>query len=137
MSNNLSKQLCELCGIEYEKPVCNDEEFCDYKEKLSFEKPENFVRLEEIMLTELAKHHLTVVKWIHQWSDNILMYEYILIQKTGHKFRFNHNGIKVDNWFIERVDRTECLIRFIQWKVLPICGESIKQSIREAEWVYD
>ena len=138
MSNNLSEQLCELCGIEYEKTITDDPEaFVPYKLTLDFTKPENFVRLEEIMLTELAKHHLTVVKWVHRWSDNILMHEYILIQKTGHKFRFNHNGIKVDNWFVERVDRTECLIRFIQWKVLPICGESLKQSIREAEWVYE
>lgn len=122
MTKELSRQLCELCGIDG---------------TVDFAKPENFVKLEEIMLTELAKHHLTVVKWVHYWSDNTLMYEYILIQKTGHKFRFNHNGLKIDNWFVERTDRTECLIRFIQWKVLPICGESIQQTIREAEWVYE
>ena len=49
---NLSKELCEICGVEYEKPVCNDEEFCDYKAKLSFEKPENFVRLFDLTLPQ-------------------------------------------------------------------------------------
>ena len=143
MTKDLSRQLCELCGIEpkWIKYKVETTDGCiNFGLKLEypdFTKPENFVKLEEIMLTELAKHHLTVVKWVHCWSDNTLMHEYILIQKTGHKFRFNHNGIKIDNWFVERTDRTECLIRFIQWKVLPICGESIKQAIREAEWVYD
>lgn len=144
MTKKLSKQLCKICNIPFERHIdnCrvvdNDGDLCEqYVEILDFGQPENFVRLEEIMLTELAKHHLTVVKWVRHWSDNTLMYEYILIQKTGHKFRFDHNGIKIDNWFVERTDRTECLILFVQWKVIPICGESIKQVIREAEWVYD
>lgn len=143
MTKELSKQLCELCGIKG-KRVKYETETTDGCINLGsrlefpdFGKPENFVKLEEIMLAELAKHHLTVVKWVHYWSDNTLMHEYILIQKTGHKFRFNHNGIEIDNWFIEREDRTECLIRFIQWKALPICDESIKKAIKEVQWLYD
>lgn len=42
----------------------------------------------------------------------------------------------VDNWFVERENRTECLILFILWKVLPICGDSLKQAIREEKWIY-
>lgn len=79
---------------------------------------------------------LTVVKWVHYYSDNILMHEYILITKCGHKFKFKHNDIAVDNWFVERENRTECLILFILRKVLPICGDSLKQAIREQEWLY-
>ncbi len=102
-----------------------------------FTLPENFVKLEEIMLAELARQHLTVVKWVHYYSDNTLMHEYILITKSGHKFKFVHNGIKVDNWFVEREDRTECLILFILWKVLPICGERIKHAIKSEGWKYE
>lgn len=101
-----------------------------------FTHPENFVKLEEIMLAELAKQRLTVVKWVHYFSDNTLMHEYILITKCGHKIKFKHNGIEANNWFVERENRTECLILFILWKVLPICGDSLKQAIREQEWSY-
>lgn len=107
------------------------------KADINFEQPENFVKLEELMLAELAKQRLTVVKWVHYYSDNILMHEYILITKCGHKFKFKHNDIAVDNWFVERENRTECLILFILRKVLPICGDSLKQGIREQEWKYE
>ncbi|CDE59260.1 unknown [Fusobacterium sp. CAG:439] len=107
-----------------------------WKEFPDFTKPENFVKLEELMLAELAKQRLTVVKWVHYFSDNTLMHEYILITKCGHKIKFKHNGIEVDNWFVERENRTECLILFILRKVLPICGDSLKQAIREQEWLY-
>lgn len=149
-NKNLSKKLCEICGIEPkiqcstcpyfdpEAPECgypvNGEHYEQYPD---FTQPENFVKLEEIMLAELAKQRLTVVKYVHYYSDNTLMHEYILITKCGHKFEFTHNGIKVDNWFVEREDRTECLILFILWKVLPICGESIKQAIKSEVWKYE
>ncbi len=165
-TNNLSRELCEICGI---KPInktiiscgCEDRtrHFRTYNPKRcqgcntsikartykeihkvvfpDFTQPENFVKLEEIMLAELAKQRLTVVKYVHYYSDNTLMHEYILITKCGHKIKFTHNGIKVDNWFVEREDRTECLILFILWKVLPICGESIKQAIKSEVWIYD
>jgi hypothetical protein len=102
-----------------------------------FTQLENFVKLEELMLAELAKQRLTVVKWVHYFSDNTLMHEYILITKCGHKFKFKHNDIAVDNWFVERENRTECLILFILRKVLPICGDSLKQAIRDQEWIYE
>jgi len=70
-------------------------------------------------------------------QHRLIVDEYILITKCGHKFKFTHNGIKVDNWFVEREDRTECLILFILWKVLPICGESIKQAIKSEVWKYE
>lgn len=161
---NLSKELCKICDID-SKIKCRPYE-CDqvgtvvrdkcpadfspnekclqhkdnttaYYSYPDFTKPENFVKLEEIMLAELAKQRLTVVKWVHYFSDVELMHEYILITKCGHKTKFTHTGIHVDNWFVEREDRTECLILFILWKVLPICGESIKQAIKSVDWKYD
>lgn len=88
------------------------------------------------MLKELAKQRLTVVKWVHEYEDS-LMHEYILITKQGHKIDFKHNGIDVRNWFVERLNRADCLILFILWKVLPICGDQIKQSIRDYDgWVW-
>lgn len=158
-NKDLSRELCEICGIKpmyrledinalYNEDMYN--EFCEMRLNKGlliptgtkavfpdFTQPENFVKLEEIMLAELAKQRLTVVKYVHYYSDNTLMHEYILITKCGHKFKFTHNGIKVDNWFVEREDRTECLILFILWKVLPICGESIKQAIKSEEWKYE
>jgi hypothetical protein len=152
-NKDLSRELCEICGIEAKvkyvdcgTPECLQEpwakcEICPEAQPLEFypdfTQPENFVKLEEIMLAELAKQRLTVVKYVHYYSDNTLMHEYILITKCGHKFEFTHNGIKVDNWFVEREDRTECLILFILWKVLPICGESIKQAIKSEVWKYE
>lgn len=138
--NNLSQQLCELCGIE-PRPVLDKNKQTLVVDKLAFvypdfENPENFVKLEEIMLKELAKERLTVVKWVHEWSDSILMHEYIMITKCGHKFQFKHKDLYIDNWFVERENRTDCLILFILWKVMPICGEAIKQAIAAEEWEY-
>lgn len=142
-TKDLSRELCEICGIEG-KWIEYTTETTDGCVNLGkrrvfpdFTQPENFVKLEEIMLAELAKQRLTVVKYVHYYSDNTLMHEYILITKCGHKFKFTHNGIKVDNWFVERKDRTECLILFILWKVLPICGEYIKQAIKSEGWKYE
>lgn len=120
---------------EYDK---NGYDFVEFRQRtIDFTQPENFVKLEEIMLAELAKQRLTVVKYVYYYSDNTLIHEYILITKCGHKFKFTHNGIKVDNWFVEREDRTECLILFILWKVLPVCGESIKLAIKSEVWKYE
>lgn len=53
MSNDLSKQLCELCGIEYEKTITDDPEaFVPYKLTLDFTKSENFVRLFDLTLPQ-------------------------------------------------------------------------------------
>lgn len=110
---------------------------CEKEIYPDFKQPEKFVKLEAIMLAELAKQRLTVVKWVHYFSDNTLMHEYILITKCGHKTKFKHNDIEVNNWFVERESRTECLILFILWKVIPICGEQIKQAIKSEEWIYE
>ncbi len=151
----LSEQICKECGIKKKRITllysCKGCKYLIDNECMrgdnpckppykyvypDFQNNNNFIKLEEIMLTELAKHHLTVVKWVHYWSDNTLMHEYILITKTGHKIRFKHNDIQVNNWFVERENRADCLILFILWKVIPICGEQIKQAINQADWEY-
>ena len=62
MSNDLSKQLCELCGIEYEKhePVAaTDGVIQAYStKKLDFTKPENFVRLLELITSQTREQNL-------------------------------------------------------------------------------
>ncbi len=155
-NKKLSKGLCEICGIKPTYKVMLDSTLMNITEDKElaeisafesgggivdaypdFTQLENFVKLEELMLAELAKQRLTVVKWVHYFSDNTLMHEYILITKCGHKFKFKHNDIAVDNWFVERENRTECLILFILRKVLPICGDSLKQAIRDQEWIYE
>lgn len=101
-NKSLSRELCEICGIEAKWLEYTTETTDGYvnsgKKRIfpDFTQPENFVKLEEIMLAELAKQRLTVVKYVHYYSDNTLMHEYILITKCGHKFKFTHNGIKVD-----------------------------------------
>lgn len=134
-TKDYSRELCEICEIKPE--IIEDYDGNEFEIYPDFTHPENFVKLEELMLAELAKQRLTVVKWVHYFSDNTLMHEYILITKCGHKIKFKHNGIEVDNWFVERENRTECLILFILRKVLPICGDSLKQAIREQEWSYE
>lgn len=142
-NKTLSQQLCELCGIKQkwiQYTIETTDGVVSCGSKLTYpdlEKPENFLKLEEIMLAELAKWRLTAIKWVHYYSDKTLMHEYILITKCGHKIKFKHNGIEVNNWFVERENRTECLILFILWKVLPICGDSLKRAIAAQEWSYE
>lgn len=134
LKDGFTKCNPEICENDY-TPDTNHRNWKEAKPIYpDFTKSANFLKLEEIMLTELAKHRLTVVKWVHYLSDNTLMYEYILITKTGHKIRFKHNEIQVDNWFVERENRADCLILFILWKVIPICGDAIKQAIKNEQW---
>ncbi len=57
MSKTLSQRLCELCGLEYIKynPNCRVQDensnICEYYVyKLNFERPENFVALQELVV---------------------------------------------------------------------------------------
>lgn len=120
MTKNLSQQLCELCGIEYEKPVCNDEEFCDYRAKLSFEKPENFIRLLEILSN-------------YMYDDD-------------RGISITENTVILGDPICLVTDESEKELNIMQ-KVLKLLldgfqegfenDKKLKQSIREAEWVYE
>lgn len=103
MSNDLSRQLCELCGIEYEKTITDDPEaFVPYKLTLDFTKPENFVRLLELKPYGARTIFYIVTKTV------------VAQHLTG---VYNRN------------DFIFCLKSCLD--------ESIKQAIREAEWVYE
>lgn len=75
MTKELSKQLCELCGVEPKKvekrcKECNlNMEECGcfdcYKEIYpDFTKPENFVRLFELKVKKEYKETCTVAEWV-------------------------------------------------------------------------
>lgn len=80
MNNNLSRQLCELCGIEYEKqePVAATDGVVQAyaKTKLDFTKPENFVRLYEILyeqsLEDYLKYLCIRITYEKGWSNEAM-----------------------------------------------------------------
>lgn len=105
MSNDLSRQLCELCGIEYEKTITDDEEaFVPYQVTLDFIKPENFVRLFDLTLPQ--KGIPTIAEFV--------TYEHLTI-----------------------ADSKDFLAKLIEMLKDDSYVADIKQSIREAEWVYE
>ena len=102
---NLSQQLCELCGIEYEKTITDDPEaFVPYKLTLDFTKPENFVRLFDLTLPQ--KGIPTIAEFV--------TYEHLTI-----------------------TDSKDFLAKLIEMLKDDSYVADIKQSIREAEWVYE
>lgn len=106
MSNDLSKQLCELCGVGYEKTITDDvEAFVPYQVTLDFTKPENFVRL----------FNLPIV------NNGTRTIGYFVVNE------FTMDTIK---------DFIKCLIIKLERTQFSITKE-VKQSIREAEWVYE
>lgn len=90
MTKELSKQLCEQCGVE---------------QTVDFTKPENFVRL----------FNLPIV------NNGTRTVGYFVVHE------FTMKTIK---------DFIECLIIKLERTQLSITKE-VKQSIREAEWVYE
>lgn len=109
MSENLSKQLCEICGLKYckEKVVINEGQCPNVDIKpfyLNFEQPENFVRLFNLTLP---------IRGIPSIAE-FVTFEYLTITDSK--------------------DFLEKLIKSIQE---PYTEDEVIKSIREAEWVYD
>lgn len=121
MNNNLSRQLCELCGIEPKKikkckagqgcvdfPGCEGrfgDKTCYIEQTVDFTKPENFVRLFDLPIVNNGTRTV----------GYFVVYEFTM--KTIKEF-------------------IECLIIKLERTQFSITKE-VKQSIREAEWVYD
>lgn len=121
MNNNLSKQLCELCGIKPKKvkkcrageccidfPCCEGrwgDSSCYIEQTIDFTKPENFVRLVNLPIVNNEKRTV----------GYFVIYEFTM--KTIEEF-------------------IECLIIKLHRTQLSITKD-VKQSIREAEWVYE
>ena len=121
MSNDLSIQLCELCGIEYEKTITDDPEaFVPYKLTLDFTKPENFVKLLEILSN-------------YMYDDD-------------RGISITENTVILGDPICLGTDESEKELNILQ-KVLKLLLDGLnegfesdkkfKQSIREAEWVYE
>lgn len=121
MSNDLSRQLCELCGIEPKKikkckagqgcadfPGCEGrfgDKTCYIEQTVDFTKPENFVRLFDLPIVNNGTRTV----------GYFVVYEFTM--KTIKEF-------------------IECLIINLERTQFSITKE-VKQSIREAKWVYE
>ena len=121
MSNDLSRQLCELCGIEPKKikkckagqgcadfPGCEGrfgDKTCYIEQTVDFTKPENFVRLFDLPIVNNGTRTV----------GYFVVYEFTM--KTIKEF-------------------IECLIIKLDRTQFSITKE-VKQSIREAKWVYE
>lgn len=118
MTKKLSKQLCELCNIPFERHIdnCrvvdNDGDLCEqYVEILDFGQPENFVKLLE----------LDILTGCTLWS-----------------------WLSVQGVFMARKETLLRTIYLILSGNVRFCDEfcdeptlkQIKQSIRDSEWVY-
>ena len=118
---NLSKELCEICGIGYIIKCKHGEQFpqncdCNYScEECSahqkiypdFNKPENFVKLMELRVDGLSGGTLTLM--------GILNKEY---------------------WLSDRQDYIKFLYKYYIPALTPLWQDELKQAIRETEWVY-
>lgn len=128
---NISKELCEICGIEPKKvekrcKECNlNMEECGcfdcYKEIYpDFEQPENFVKLLEIVSRRSS------VSFCHNGSYfGCSIHYYFKDIFEADKGNIQHNFL---NTLLKQDLRNPCKPKLL---------EQIKQSIREAEWVYD
>lgn len=123
MSNNLSKELCELCGIEYEKTITDDPEaFVPYKLTLDFTKPENFVRLLNLPTEIIIKNGRAIPAKNMWWIINME------VKKYGQLAPYY-----CDDFFIRLILLLQNENKYYNDELI----NRIKQSIREAEWIYE
>lgn len=115
--SELSRQLCEICGIE---PITFDYELAFRKIYPDFEQPENFVKLLEIVSRRSS------VSFCHNGSYfGCSIHYYFKDIFEADKGNIQHNFL---NTLLKQDLRNPCKPKLL---------EQIKQSIREAEWVYD
>lgn len=127
---NLSKELCEVCGIEpiYETEVVDGWGNTRYKLKCKtpeeaevkgmfvhrepkypdFTQPENFLKLMELRVEGLSGGNLTLM--------GILNKEY---------------------WLSDRQDYIRFLCQYFIPDLTPYWQDKLKQAIRKEEWIYD
>ena len=123
MSNDLSRQLCELCGIEYEKTITDDPDaFVPYKLTLDFTKPENFVRLLNLPTEIIIKNGRAIPAKNMWWIINMD------VKKYGQLAPYY-----CDDFVIRLILLLQNENKYYNDELI----NRIKQSIREAEWVYD
>ena len=125
MSKDLSKQLCEICGLKYckEKVVINEGQCPNVNIKpfyLNFEQPENFVRLLEIVSKKSS------ISFCHNGIYFGCSIHYFIT-----------NIFEADMGTIPHNFLNTLLKQHLSNPCKPELLEQLKQSIREAEWVYD
>lgn len=118
MNNNLSRQLCEICGIE--PKIIEDYDSNEYEIYPNFEQPENFVKLLEIVSKKSS------VSFCHNGTYFGCSIHYFIADifeaDTG---TIPHNLL---NTLLKQHLRNPCKPKLL---------EQLKQSIREAEWDYE
>ena len=113
---NLSRQLCEICGLKYckEKVVINNGQTPNVDIKpfyLDFEQPENFVKLGELKLN--YENYTTIFYLVNYLSDNSWC--------TKKEFL---------KYLLSILSNTNTYEFYIQLQ------EKTKQAIRKEEWIY-
>ena len=126
MANDLSRQFCELCGIKgvWIKYTTKTTDGCvNLGSKLTypdFGKPENFVKLLEIVSRRSS------VSFCHNGSYfGCSIHYYFKDIFEANEGTIQHNFL---NTLLKQDLRNPCKPKLL---------EQLKQSIREAEWVYD
>ncbi len=127
MTKKLSKQLCELCNIPFERHIYNyrvvdnDGDLCEqYVEILDFGKPENFVKLLEIVSRRSS------VSFCHNGSYfGCSIHYYFKDIFEADEGTIQHNFL---NTLLKQDLKNPCKPKLL---------EQIKQTIKEQEWHYD
>lgn len=118
VKSELSRQLCEICGIEPE--IIEDYDSNEYEIYPDFEQAENFVKLLEIVSKKSGVsfcHNGTYFGCsIHYYFKDIF---------EADKGNIQHNFL---NTLLKQDLRNTCKPKLL---------ESIKLAIREAEWAYE
>ena len=160
---NLSKELCEICGIAYTitedncRVYDNDGELCEqYVYKLDFEQPTNYKKLQEIFINH--DHSITLSKGLCSISNGDTdfvndMYDtsFEIHGKTFLKAVCNYLTLWIEETTQEQISygiysepkdtshkltREECIYPRGYDDLLENIGE-IKQAIRAEEWKYE
>lgn len=118
MTNDLSRQLCELCGIEPQ--IVEDYDSNEYEIYPNFEQPDNFVKLLEIVSKKSS------VSFCHNGTYFGCSIHYFIADIFEADIgTIPHNFL---NTLLKQHLRNSCKPKLL---------EQLKQSIREAEWIYE
>lgn len=127
MTKKLSKQLCDICDIPFERHidnyrvVDNDGDLCEqYVEILDFGQPENFVKLLEIVSRRSS------VSFCHNGSYfGCSIHYYFKDIFEANEGSIQHNFL---NTLLKQDLKNPCKPKLL---------EQIKQTIKEQEWHYE
>ena len=127
MTKKLSKQLCKLCNIPFERHIdnCrvvdNDGDLCEqYVETLDFGKPENFVKLFRLITTiEYYRYHTG-----NYYINNIPTYKQQSSLSTNSDIYYSKNSDPIKAFI-------ECVIACIK------DNKDTADYIKEQEWSYE